>query len=155
VPYVFIKFDIYVIFRIMSDNLQWLLDFNQPTSLVETEAVGNDQHDLSWFAEFETLAQPSIVKSSLESAEGSESADESNSSLEAGADESTDEDDEAIRGVDNASDSEPSGSSNSVLIEDVSDTESVSFSGSDEEEDSDEVDSEEEDSEDDVDRDGR
>ena len=139
----------------MSDNLQWLLDFNQPTSLVETEAVGNDQHDLSWFAEFETLAQPSIVKSSLESAEGSESADESNSSLEAGADESTDEDDEAIRGVDNASDSEPSGSSNSVLIEDVSDTESVSFSGSDEEEDSDEVDSEEEDSEDDVDRDGR
>ena len=139
----------------MSDNLQWLLDFNQPTSLVETEAVGNDQHDLSWFAEFETLAQPSIVKSSLESAEGSESADESNSSLEAGADESTDEDDEAIRGVDNASDSEPSGSSNSVLIEDVSDTESVSFSGSDEEEDNDEVDSEEEDSEDDVDRDGR
>jgi hypothetical protein len=139
----------------MSDNLQWLLDFNQPTSLVETEAVGNDQHDLSWFAEFETLAQPSIVKSSLESAEGSDPADESNSSLEAGADESTDEDDEAIRGVDNASDSEPSGSSNSVLIEDVSDTESVSFSGSDEEEDNDEVDSEEEDSEDDVDRDGR
>jgi hypothetical protein len=138
----------------MSDNLQWLLDFNQPTSLVETEAVGNDQHDLSWFAEFETLAQPSIVKSSLESAEGSESADESNSSLEAGADESTDEDDEAIRGVDNASDSEPSGSSNSVLIEDVSDTESVSSSGSDEEEDNDDVDSEEEDS-DDVDRDGR
>ena len=123
----------------MSDNLQWLLDFNQPTSLVETEAVGNDQHDLSWFAEFEALAQPSIVKSS---AEGSEPADESNSSLEAGADESTDEDDEAIRGVENASDSEPSGSSNSVLIEDVSDTESVSSSGSDEEEDSDDADSE-------------